>query len=160
MGVLYLNGIRGTFHNNFPGFLGFIFFRKLARTKTQQGTDKASGHNRPTVFSRALIFRTYQQKWLKHCFILCLIFVLLPRNFRQLPFLPPPPPPLEHAAVILDRVSVPPDGTPSPPPSPPPLLSILHPIRFLCQVFLSGRRKTGPFFGAIRCRSSRVRTPS
>ena len=30
--------IRGAFHDNFPGFSGFGFRRKLARTKTQQGT--------------------------------------------------------------------------------------------------------------------------
>ena len=34
--------IQGSFHNNFPGFSGFGFRRKLAHTKTQQGTDKAS----------------------------------------------------------------------------------------------------------------------
>ena len=38
--------IRGAFHNNFPGFSGFGLCRKLARTKTQQGTEKASKNNR------------------------------------------------------------------------------------------------------------------
>ena len=55
--------IRGTFHDNFPGFSGFKFCRKLAGTKPQQGTDKASKHNRFTVFSRTLVFWTHQQKW-------------------------------------------------------------------------------------------------
>ena len=41
--------VRGSFHDNFPRFSGFVFFRKLARTKNQQGTDKASEHNRHTV---------------------------------------------------------------------------------------------------------------
>ena len=39
--------------------LGFIFCRKLARTKTQQGTDKASEKNGRTVFSQALVSRVY-----------------------------------------------------------------------------------------------------
>ena len=47
-------GIRGAFHHNFPGFSGLGFHRKLARTKTQQGTYKASKHNRSIVFSRVL----------------------------------------------------------------------------------------------------------
>ena len=47
--------IRGAFHDKFPGSSGFIFFRKLARTKNQQVTDKASEYNRRTVFSRALV---------------------------------------------------------------------------------------------------------
>ena len=47
--------IRGAFHDNFPGFLGFGFRRKLVRMKTQQGTDKASEHNGRKVFSRALV---------------------------------------------------------------------------------------------------------
>ena len=32
-------------------------------TKTQQGADKAIKHNGQTVFSRALVFCTHQQKW-------------------------------------------------------------------------------------------------
>ena len=55
--------VRGAFHDNFPGFSGFGFRRKLARTKTQQGIDKVSKHNRFAVFLRALVFRTHQQKW-------------------------------------------------------------------------------------------------
>ena len=54
--------IRGAFHDNFPGFSGFGFRRKLASTKTQQGTDKASEHNGHTVFSRAWVFCTHQQE--------------------------------------------------------------------------------------------------
>ena len=41
--------IRGAFHDNFQGVSGFGFRRKLASTKTQQGTDKASKHNGRTV---------------------------------------------------------------------------------------------------------------
>ena len=40
-----VHSLRGAFHDNFPGFLGFIFFRKLAVHKTRQGTDKAIKHN-------------------------------------------------------------------------------------------------------------------
>ena len=118
---LYLPLIWGAFHNNFPGSSGFGFCRKLARTKNQQGTDKASKHNRCTLFSQALIFCTHQQKWRQLFFILYPIFVLIPHYLRQLPFspLPPPPPPLEHAAAILDCVSVLPGRTPS---SLPPLI--------------------------------------
>ena len=42
--------IQGAFDNNFPGFSSFGFRRKLARTKTQKGTDKASEHNRRKAF--------------------------------------------------------------------------------------------------------------
>ena len=42
--------IPDSFHRNFPGFSGFIFRKKLTRTKTQQGTDKAIQHNGCTVF--------------------------------------------------------------------------------------------------------------
>ena len=50
--------IRDAFHDNFPGFSGFKFFRKLAHTKTQQGIDKASGYNGHVVFLRALVLLT------------------------------------------------------------------------------------------------------
>ena len=46
---------RVAFHNKFPRFLSFGFFRKIAWTKTQQGTDKASEHNGHAVFLRDLI---------------------------------------------------------------------------------------------------------
>ena len=139
--------IRGAFHDIFPGLLGFGFGRKLALTKTQQGTDKASEHNRCTVFSQALIFYTHQQKRRQLCFILYSLFVLFPHNLRQLTFLPLPPPPLEHASAIIDRVSVTPSGTPSLPPLTPPRLPIPHLRRFLCRPFLSRRLETGD--GAI-----------
>ena len=41
--------LRGAFHDNLPRFSFFIFGRKLVRTKNQQGTDKASKHNRGKV---------------------------------------------------------------------------------------------------------------
>ena len=66
---------------------------------------------------RALVFRTHQQKWRQPCFILYILFVLLPHNLRQLPFSPPPP--LDHAATILDCVSVLPGETLLPTLSPP-----------------------------------------
>ena len=37
--------IRGAFHDNFLGFSGSGFRRKLAHTKTQEDMDKASKHN-------------------------------------------------------------------------------------------------------------------
>ena len=43
---LYLLIIRGAFRDNFHGFSGFGFCKKLAQTKTQQGTDKASEQKR------------------------------------------------------------------------------------------------------------------
>ena len=67
---LTTHSIQGAFHNNFPGFSGFGFRRKLARTKTQQGTDKASEHNGCTIFSWTLFFCTHQQKWRQLCFII------------------------------------------------------------------------------------------
>ena len=42
--------IRGALQDNFPGFLGFGFHRKLASAKTQQYTDKLSERNVRTVF--------------------------------------------------------------------------------------------------------------
>ena len=50
--------IQGAFHNNFPGFSGLGFRRKLARIKTQQGKDKASEHNGRAVISHALVLLT------------------------------------------------------------------------------------------------------
>ena len=52
--------IRGAFHDNFPGFSGFGFRRKLARTKTQQGTDKASEQYFRGLWS---CLRADQQEW-------------------------------------------------------------------------------------------------
>ena len=104
--------IREAFHNNFPRISAFGFRRKLAGMKTQQGIEKVNEHNGCTVFLRSLVFLTHQQKWRQLCFITYPLFVLLLHNFHQLPFSPPPPPlplpltPPEHAATILDRVSV------------------------------------------------------
>ena len=125
-----MNCIRGAFHDKFPGFSGSEFCRKLVRTKTQQGIDKVSKHNRFAVFLRALVFRTHQQKWRQLCFIIYPLLVLLPHNLRQLPFLtpplPPPLPPPEHAATILDRMSIPP-GVAFP--SLHPLAAVVAPVR-------------------------------
>ena len=116
--VIYIvYSIRGAFHDNFPGFLCFGFRRKIARTKTQQGTDKASKHNGRTLFSRALVFCTHQQKWRQLSFILYPLFILLPHNLCQLPFSPTS----EHAAAILYHMSVPPGGALLPPPPPIPV---------------------------------------
>ena len=51
----YVDYLQGEFQNIFPGFSGFGFYRKLARTKTQQGTDKANENKRCAVFSRDLV---------------------------------------------------------------------------------------------------------
>ena len=48
--------IQGAFHSNFPRFLGFGFRRKPACTKTKKGIDKASKHNRATLFFRLWSF--------------------------------------------------------------------------------------------------------
>ena len=59
--VHYFRGcwcIQGAFKDKFLKFLGLVFFRKLARTKTQQGTDKASEHKGRTVFLWAFVFLT------------------------------------------------------------------------------------------------------
>ena len=103
--------IRGAFHNNFPGFSGFGFRRKLARTKTQQGTYKASEYNRHTLFF-ALFDLSHSSTEVASSFFYPFypLFVLLPHNLHQLLFSPLPPPPLEHAIAIIDRVSVPPGG--------------------------------------------------
>ena len=50
--------IRGAFHGNFTKLSGFGFCRKLARMKTQQGTDKASKYILFTVFLWAVVLLT------------------------------------------------------------------------------------------------------
>ena len=47
--VQHMAGIRGALYKTITGFSGFGFCRKLALTKTQQGTDKASEPNGRTV---------------------------------------------------------------------------------------------------------------
>ena len=79
----------------------FGFHRKLAHTKTQQSTDKASKHNARTVFSRFLVLLmcvSTEVVWTSS-FILYPQFILLPYYLRQRPFSPPPPPPTECAAA-------------------------------------------------------------
>ena len=71
----------------------FGFFSKLARTKTQQSTNKVSEHN--IQYSRA-----YQQVVSTSFFILCPPFILLPHYLRQIPFFHLPPPPTEYAAPL------------------------------------------------------------
>ena len=79
---------------------------KIQHTKNQQSTEKASEHNRCIVFLRALVFCTHQQKWRQLSFIICPILVLLSHNFLPRPFSPLPPPPPNHAADIINHVSV------------------------------------------------------
>ena len=84
-----------------PSFFGF--HRKLAHTKPQQSTDKASKHNGRTVFSRVLVLLTRSWTGVASTLSYCLypLFVLLPHNLHQLlPFLPLPLP--EYA--VTDRV--------------------------------------------------------
>ena len=84
---------------NVQGFFGFR--RKLARTKTQQSTDKASDHNGRTVFLWALVLNTRVSTGVVSTSsyhlssIYSLHFLTICTNF---PFSPPPPPPTEYAA--------------------------------------------------------------
>ena len=100
----------------------FGFCRKLVRTKTQQGTDKASKHNGRTVFSRFwYCLRLHQQEWCQLCLIVFILylfyFYIICANFflfclclciRQ-----STPPPIEYAPPLVlgrhakayDRVS-------------------------------------------------------
>ena len=97
--------IRGALHDNFPGVSGLGFFRKLLCTKTKQGTDKSSNHNRPTAFSQDLVLLTRASTGVVSTLSINLsyIFITLPHNLRQLPFSPPPPPPppTEYAAPLV-----------------------------------------------------------
>ena len=52
-----VDDIQPSVNNKCPGVF-FGFCRKLSRTKTQQSTDKASGHNMRIVFLRYLVFLT------------------------------------------------------------------------------------------------------
>ena len=74
------------FQDKFPGLSGFVFCRKFARTKTQQGTEKSIKHNGSILFSRYLVFHMHQQKWIQLWFILYTLFILISRHFLQLPF--------------------------------------------------------------------------
>ena len=85
---------------NFQGF--FDFFRRLARTKTEQITDKARKHNGHTIFLRYLVLHTHKQEWIQLCMEIYPIFITLTYNLHQLPFLPPLmlPPPTEYATPL------------------------------------------------------------
>ena len=99
---MYVN-IQGAFLNKFSRFLGLRICRKLARTKNQQVTEKASRQNGRTVFCRFYYWLgAYQQECCQHFLIIYSLFITLPHNLRQLPFSPPPPPQIECAAP--DRV--------------------------------------------------------
>ena len=65
----------------------FRFRREIARTKTQQITDKASKHNRRTVISWYLVLLMHASTGVVSdlSYIVYLLFVLLPHNFHQLP---------------------------------------------------------------------------
>ena len=82
----------------------FGLCRKLVRTKTQQSRDKVSKHNRRTVFSRALVLLTRASTGVVSTsfYHVYLLFITLPHNLRQLPFLSLPPQPTECAATIRD----------------------------------------------------------
>ena len=84
----FLLTLCGAFHDIFPRFSVFIFCRKLARMKNQQGTDKAREHEGQTVFLRDLVFITHQQKCHQLCFILHPIFILLLHNLCQITYYP------------------------------------------------------------------------
>ena len=53
------------FHNNFPGFSGLVFCKKLARTKTQQSIDKASKRNSCTVLFGLWYFSSINRSGIK-----------------------------------------------------------------------------------------------
>ena len=106
---------------NVPFLFGFC--RKLALTKTQQSTDKASKHNRLTILSHALIFLTHASSGVvsKNSYNFLSIFITLPHNFHQLPLFAynsvtnrvrrhpqsthPPPPGLGGHEKLYDHVS-------------------------------------------------------
>ena len=102
--------VQGAIHDNFTRFWGFIFCRKLVRTKTWQGTDKAIKYNRRTVFSWALIFITHSSTGVVSIlsYQIYSIFITLPNYLRQLTILPPPPPlPPTYYDPTTDRLSRP-----------------------------------------------------
>ena len=137
----------GAFHDIPPRFSGFGFHRKLIRTKTQQGTDKARKNNGCKVFLRVSTGSDVINFFFYH---LSSLFILLPSHFLpNFPFSPPPPLLTEPAAVIINIKYVPLCRTLSKPP-----LLIPHPIRFLCWSFPSGRWETEPLFGANHFRSA------
>ena len=97
--------ILGSVSKKCPCF--FRIFRKLARTKTKQITDKASRHNGRTVLLCALVLlrRVSTVVVSTSSFILNPFYITLPHNLHQLPFSPPPPQPTECAST--DRVCLP-----------------------------------------------------
>ena len=56
--MYFITIIQGALYNNFPVLSGFVFCRKLAHIKTQQGIDKVIKHNGHTVFVWDLILIT------------------------------------------------------------------------------------------------------
>ena len=69
--------IRGAFQDNFPGFSGFGFFRKLALTKNQQGKYKARKQNGRRVFTGIwYCLRAHQQEWFQYRLIVYPLFIL------------------------------------------------------------------------------------
>ena len=77
---MYRYNLRSTINVQF--FFGFC--RKLARTKTQQGTDKASEHNWHTVFSQDLVLHGHLQERCQLCLIIIYpLFITLPHNLLQ-----------------------------------------------------------------------------
>ena len=96
--MIYILG--GAFHKNFPGLSGFGFCRKLASTIFQQGTEKASEHNRHTVFSWVFVLLTHASTGVvpNLSYNLFSILITLPNNLCQLSYSPPPPPLTEYDA--------------------------------------------------------------
>ena len=74
------------------------FRRNLARTKTQESTDKVSEHNGPTVFSRV------STGGLHFVFNHLTLFILIPHYLHQLPFLTLPFPLTEYADLPAQLV--------------------------------------------------------
>ena len=129
--------IRGAFLDNLPGFSGFLFCTKLARIKTQQGTQTKKSNIRGVHYFLGIwsCLCVHQQEWCQLLLMVYPLYILFPHNLCQLPFSPSTLP--EYAAIILNYVSVPLGGALLPLPQPP----IPYMIRFLFLTFLSRRQK-------------------
>ena len=74
--------IQPSVNDKCPVFFGF--WRKIARMKTRQSTEKVIKHNRCTVFSWNSVLRVHQNEWYKLCLTIYSLLILPPQNFRRI----------------------------------------------------------------------------
>ena len=74
---------------------------KLARTKTEQSTEKENKNKGSKLFFGDLVLRGHKQELYQLCLIIYPLFITLSHNLHQLNFLPPPSPQTEYATPLV-----------------------------------------------------------